>query len=400
MLPKLNARAFGVSIGVFVSLLLSGVSAEESGRPTGQIAPIPYLVPLGAPDLVTLVPPDAIETQDEPEPMPGAPAPPHDQQPATDSEPEIIASPDLQHSGPGPEPDMDEVNQYLWGVYQRSAIKRDGSGDFTWKDIVAAARLEMTPGDYVIVGMDRDFREFLYRAGLAMDAAGIRWTILSGFRDDFRQGLASGYKAHIGDSLHGGSLTTGGYGHGCAVDIADADGNSRNLWTWLNANGARLGLERPLAGLDPAHVQPRGAWHEAAVVLRGERLANKGQLPEGAVAVADRSDLNTAPPSEADLMCIGLHHHHLTDPMQADAPPESPSFKAATRAREAGKLGGARKLHLAEGSHVAVRQPPSSELAHANKAGTAAAETDRPPPHPKGRPLPRHAGHAIPAGAT
>jgi hypothetical protein len=57
--------------------------------------------------------------------------------------------------------------------------------------------------------MDRDFREVLYRAGLAMDAVGIHWTILSAFRDDYRQSLASGYKARIGDSLHGGSATTG-----------------------------------------------------------------------------------------------------------------------------------------------------------------------------------------------
>jgi hypothetical protein len=138
------------------------------------------------------------------------------------------------------------------------------------------------------------------------------------------------------------------------------------------------------------------------VELRRERLANKRQPPEDVVAVADRSDLNTVPPSEADLMCIGLHHHHLADPTQADAPPESPSLKATTRAREAGKPGGAHKLRLAEGSRAAVRQPPSSELAHANKAGTAAAETDRSPPHPKGagRPLPRHAGHATPTGAS
>ena len=130
----------------------------------------------------------------------------------------------LPSAAPTPEPEMDQVNQYLWGVYGRAETKKDGSGNFTWKDIAAAARLGMSLGDYVIRGMDRDFREVLYRAGLAMDAAGIRWTILSAFRDDYRQFLATGYKARIGDSLHGGSATTGGYGHGCAVDIKLADG--------------------------------------------------------------------------------------------------------------------------------------------------------------------------------
>src|SRR6476646_65349 len=31
-------------------------------------------------------------------------------------------------------PAMDEVDQYLWAVYERSPTKRDSTGDFTWKD--------------------------------------------------------------------------------------------------------------------------------------------------------------------------------------------------------------------------------------------------------------------------
>jgi hypothetical protein len=29
--------------------------------------------------------------------------------------------------------EFDEVEQYLWEVYQREPMKKDGSGDFTWK---------------------------------------------------------------------------------------------------------------------------------------------------------------------------------------------------------------------------------------------------------------------------
>ncbi|HEU4356975.1 MAG TPA: hypothetical protein VFR54_00825, partial [Xanthobacteraceae bacterium] len=29
---------------------------------------------------------------------------------------------------------LDEIDGYLWDVYQRSPIKKDSSGDFTWKD--------------------------------------------------------------------------------------------------------------------------------------------------------------------------------------------------------------------------------------------------------------------------
>lgn len=227
----------------------------------------------------------------------------------------------LPSAAPTPEPEMDEVNQYLWGVYERSPIKHDGTGDFTWKDVAAAARLGMSLGDYAIVGMDRDFRELLYRAGLAMDAARIRWTILSAFRDDYRQSIASGYKARTTDTLHGGSATTGGYGHGCAVDIKELDGDSHELWSWLDAHSAQLGLERPLNAIDPAHVQPRGPWHEVAAALRNDRLA-KG-TPES----ADTPDLGATVPSAADMLCIGLHHHHYdaAEP-KTIAPPEVRSF--------------------------------------------------------------------------
>jgi hypothetical protein len=171
-------------------------------------------------------------------------------------------------------PIRDQVIEYLWDVYQRSPEKRDGRGDFTWKDQAAAERMGVSVQDYVIGGMDPDFREQLYHAGLAMDLAGIRWTVLSGFRDDYRQGIAAGFKAHPGNSFHGGSIATGGYGHGCAVDLASIDGlSNHDVWQWLAVHAAEFGLHRPLPGIDPAHVQPRGAWHDFAAALRRDRLA-------------------------------------------------------------------------------------------------------------------------------
>jgi hypothetical protein len=105
-----------------------------------------------------------------------------------------------------------------------------------------------------------------------MDAAGINWTILSAFRDDYRQELAAGYKAHVGNSFHGGTAATGGYGHGCAVDLANVDRLSNSVvWTWLDQHGAQFGLYRPLRASDPAHVQPRGAWHALGATLRDDR---------------------------------------------------------------------------------------------------------------------------------
>jgi hypothetical protein len=241
----------------------------------------------------------------------------------------------LASSAPTPEPSLKAVNLYLWNAYERSPIKRDQSGDFTWKDVAAAARLGMSRGDYVIRGMDPDFRELLYRSGLALDAAGIPWTILSGFRDDYRQGLAAGYKARVDNSLHGGSAATGGYGHGCAVDVIAPDHKSAALWKWLDSNGAQMGLQRPFPGIDPAHVLPRGAWHELAEALRHDRLA---EAADGATPT-DPAAIDAAAPSEADAPCINAHRLR-NDPLQAEAakPPERQGFKlAAARAHGAEK---------------------------------------------------------------
>jgi hypothetical protein len=253
----------------------------------------------------------------------------------------------------------------------------------------------------VIGGMDRDFRELLYRAGLAMDAAGIRWAILSAFRDDYRQILATGYKARIGDSLHGGSFTTGGYGHGCAIYIKDADSKAHSLWTWLDGNSVALGLERPLPGIDPAHVQPRGPWHAVAAMLRSERLA-RGTPPEDA-AVAEPVDVSTTPASEADWKCIGLHHHHYDQAQASPAPaPDHQGFRLAA-AHAVAKPGADDKPHPKAGGHPAAR-PATGEIKTATKAGSHAADSEKLPAHAKGaaRSPSRHAQHAVPhdAGTT
>jgi len=142
--------------------------------------------------------------------------------------------------------------------------------------------------EYVIGGMDPDFREQLFAVGRAMDDAGIDWTILSAFRDDYRQSLAVGFKAHAGNSFHGGTAATGGYGHGCAVDLAGTDSLlSETVWNWIDQHGQQFGLHRPLRRLDPAHVQPTTGWHRLAGTLRQERVGIEAALTS---ASADGDD--------------------------------------------------------------------------------------------------------------
>jgi hypothetical protein len=179
---------------------------------------------------------------------------------------------------PKPEPrkrnPAEDVDDYLWEVYQRQPVKQDRGGDFTWKDPAAAKRVGKTLQSYVIVGMDADFREQLYHAGKAMDAAGIQWHIVSGFRDDWRQSIASGIKARTGYSRHGGSRAVGGYGNGRAVDIGHVD-KERNddVWRWVDKNGSKFGLHRPYR-FDPPHVEPRVDYRRIASRLRRERTGD------------------------------------------------------------------------------------------------------------------------------
>jgi hypothetical protein len=182
------------------------------------------------------------------------------------------------------------IDRYLWALYERApkvdaikvheqrkvTIKRKGKTktvtrtftrrvdeDFTWKDPKAAERAGLSMMDYVIGGMDRKFKLKLFHTLHAAEQAGLSPGITSAFRDDYRQGIASGLKAATDRSYHGGS-TRGGYGRGLAADIVSVKGNSRaqrwvsteKLWKWIDANGKDYGIGRPYLDRDPPHVAP------------------------------------------------------------------------------------------------------------------------------------------------
>jgi hypothetical protein len=135
--------------------------------------------------------------------------------------------------------------------------------DFTWKDPKAAERAGMPMMDYVIGGMDRNFKTKLFHTLRAAEQAGMSPGITSAFRDDYRQSIASGMKAATDRSYHGGSFR-GGYGHGLAADVVSVDGATRAqrwisteaFWKWIDAHGKEFGIGRPYLGRDPPHVAP------------------------------------------------------------------------------------------------------------------------------------------------
>lgn len=187
-------------------------------------------------------------------------------------------------------PNEDCVDQYLWLMYDRArkvdtikvkervkvTVKSKGKTrtvtktvtklkdeDFTWKDPHAAQKVGMSMKEYVIGGMDRGFKGRLYRLFRAMDDAGLAPGITSGFRDDYRQSIASGQKAATNRSYHGGSLR-GGYGHGLAADVVSVKGETRGerwisseiMWKWIDAHGKEFGIGRPYLDKDPPHIAP------------------------------------------------------------------------------------------------------------------------------------------------
>ncbi len=184
--------------------------------------------------------------------------------------------------------DLNCIDDYLWALYEKTpkldtnketekvkkTVKKKGKlrtffatitkyvlGDFTWKDPAAAEKVSMSMKDYVIGGMDRGFRLKLYRGLRAIEDAGFMPGITSAFRDDYRQGIATGNKAASDSSFHGGSRR-GGYGHGLAADIVSLKGENRTeryassdeMWKWIDAHEKELGIGRPYRDRDPPHV--------------------------------------------------------------------------------------------------------------------------------------------------
>jgi hypothetical protein len=133
--------------------------------------------------------------------------------------------------------------------------------DFSWKDPKAAENAGMPLPDYVIGGMDREFKLKLFHMLRAADDAGLSPGITSAFRDDYRQSIASGLKAANDRSYHGGS-SRGGYGHGIAADIVSVNGETRaqrlnssqTLWKWVDTHEKEFGIGRPYLNRDPPHV--------------------------------------------------------------------------------------------------------------------------------------------------
>jgi hypothetical protein len=182
------------------------------------------------------------------------------------------------------------IDRYLWSLYERTrqidtikvleqvkvSVKLKGKTkivsktitklvdeDFAWKDLDAAKRAGMSTEDYVIGGMDPNFRVTLYHALRSLDDAGLMPGIMCAFRDDYRQTIATGLKAQSDRSYHGGSFR-GGYGRGLAVDIVSVKGETRaerlassqQLWKWIDTYEKELGIGRPYLDRDPPHVAP------------------------------------------------------------------------------------------------------------------------------------------------
>jgi hypothetical protein len=205
------------------------------------------------------------------------------------------------------------IDRYLWALYQRTpkedaiktqerrkvTVKKRGKlvtvtktfttladEDFAWKDPKAAEHVGMSMADYVIGGVDRDFKLKLFHMLHAAEEAGLSPGITSAFRDDYRQSIASGLKAANDRSYHGGSFR-GGYGHGLAADIVSVKGETRAqrlassdiLWNWVDAHGKEFGIGRPYLDRDPPHVAPidgkEYADHHRGIKARLTRLAAK-----------------------------------------------------------------------------------------------------------------------------
>jgi hypothetical protein len=230
------------------------------------------------------------------------------------------------------------IDRYLWVIYQRTpkedavktqeqrkvTVKKKGrlvtvtrtfttlaDEDFSWKDPKAAEKAGMPMVDYVIGGMDRDFKLKLFHMLHAAEQAGLSPGITSAFRDDYRQSIATGLKAANDRSYHGGSFR-GGYGHGLAADMVSVNGATRaqrfasteTFWKWIDAHGQEFGIGRPYLDRDPPHVAPidgkEYADHHPGMRARAEAAAPK---PRGRLTVQNhRSSTKVARTAKSSKM--------------------------------------------------------------------------------------------------
>src|SRR5215831_2055960 len=249
------------------------------------------------------------------------------------------------------------IDRYLWSLYERTrkidtirvpeqikvSVKRKGktkivtktitklvNEDFAWKDPDAAERARMSPENYVIGGMDPNFRVTLYHALRALDNAGLMPGITCAFRDDYRQTIATGQKAQSDRSYHGGSFR-GGYGHGRAADIVSVKGETRaerlassgQLWEWIDTHEKELGIGRPYLDRDPPHVGPidgeeyathrvgRNTQQAASKAKTHPRLAlqNDHSMPKHATHRVERNTQQAALKAKTHPR-LALHNDH------------------------------------------------------------------------------------------
>jgi hypothetical protein len=124
----------------------------------------------------------------------------------------------------------------------------------------------MSTRDYVIGGIHPDLKQQMYEAGEAYESeTGKPFSMTSGFRDNYRQSIASGFKARVGGSMHGNTPRTLGYGDGRAIDVP------AGIASWIAQRGGRFGLSQPMPGVDPYHIQPGKNMSTLAAANR-ERL--------------------------------------------------------------------------------------------------------------------------------
>lgn len=173
----------------------------------------------------------------------------------------------------GAEP-IDSPDRYLCEVYHRTPVKQDAAGDFSWKDAAAAQRRKMEVCEYVVGGLNPNLKKALEWFGKKADEVGLQWSFSSGFRDDFRQSIASGIKARTGFSMHGGSRVTKGYGDGRAVDLSAA-GALHPVIKLMDTIGSKIGLVRPFPGFDPMHVQLQWGGEEFKIVRKTKRYKRR-----------------------------------------------------------------------------------------------------------------------------
>ena len=128
---------------------------------------------------------------------------------------------------------------------------------------------DQVPRRCLVAGGGSQFYHAILRvAGGVMDDLACNGSMLSAFRDDYRQRRASGYKAGVTNSFSMAAAVPAVTAMAAPSTSPSLGAKKNGVWKWIDDHAAKYGFTSAATKPDPAHVQQWcGDWSKIALTL-------------------------------------------------------------------------------------------------------------------------------------